>query len=182
MKLFTHDLVKRLNSLDESEMDSVDAEWERRVDIYDAQLKDIVNRRPELGRLANLYLHDYERLDAESDTDGIAVSPGGRRWPPAAVIHLQGPTEMVTLMYSLQGELVTHNRPADWEWEKDWRVEWLYDEIEDSPEPGKGFVHHILWNNGTCTVIPFDEVIVIHSARESKPAEARRRENGLVAA
>lgn len=165
MRFFTPDLYLRFNSPDDAVADAADTEWGEALRGYREHLDRLRERLPTRVReLAELNLHDAELL-ARQDAD-TPISPEPTKffpfWVPQSILSLRLGDTLVTLIYHLFDNVRTTPAPADWPFSKG-RVDWLYDEIDVSPEPRGAFLHRVFLSDGRVLEIPFASV-VIHTA------------------
>jgi hypothetical protein len=154
MRFFTPELFLRYNSDLDEVADAADAEWEAALKAYRAKQENMRSRMPsQVKKLAALCLHDAELLSLEEEFQ--AVSGKGNAppiWSAVASLLLQSGRTLQALVYALPDRIERTEPSRDWPFARD-RRHWLYDEIDE--REGGGFVHRILFSDGSIVVVPF---------------------------
>jgi hypothetical protein len=154
MRFFTPELFLRYNSDLDEVADAADAEWEAALKAYRAKQEKMRSRMPsQVKKLAGLCLHDAELVGLEEEFHAV----GGKGnappiWSAVASLLLQSGRTLQALVYALADRIERTEPARDWPFARD-RRHWLYDEIEDLE--GGGFVHRILFSDGSIVVVPF---------------------------
>jgi hypothetical protein len=146
---FTPELIARLNSTDSAEADAADAEWDRRQEAYEEELRRIEPTLPEHVRAFNdLLLHDARVYSLARQGDEL-------------IMVLQKdvpPRDLVIVTYALAGEPVidTEALPVG---ERSPVMDFLYDEFGVVQEDGERLYEQaILFSNGWEVRLRFRDV------------------------
>jgi hypothetical protein len=151
MKYFTPERYLALQDFSSNEaMNAADADWEKEVDAYEAQLALIRPRLPESVRqlLEGYFLHD---------ADVISVGRQNGRFDVVLQLDVP-PNDLLTISYVLTGEptLNTAAFPAP----GSTGPLWLYEELDATPQ---GYLHSVLFSNGWTLDVPFNDVTLTAS-------------------
>ena len=155
MRFFTRELYRQFNSSDEAEADRADTAWEAAIKGCRENLGTIRERLPSGAlQLSELCLHDAEILALS-----VGAEPAARSGPAIVVLSVSSGSQVTDLVY-LGAEHV-RQLPADPNWPfSAERKHWLYDEIDLARAPAGGFVHRILFSDGSVAEIPFTSVVI----------------------
>jgi hypothetical protein len=106
-----------------------------------------------------LCLHDATALRLEQQAQPTFVEVAGTApvWWAVAVLSVRQGETVRSLVYLLRDRIRECAAATDWPFSKA-NKHWLYDEIDVAGE--RGFVHRILFSDGTVTEIPFVSVVV----------------------
>jgi hypothetical protein len=154
MKYFTPELIARLASQDTAEVNAAEAEWDRRLEHYEEELRRIEPDMPEHVREFNhLLLHDARVYSLARRGDQVIM-----------VLHKDiPPRDLVVITYDLVGEpaIDTEALPPP----RSAVMDFDYDElglIRDGDE--KLFTQSILFSNGWEVRLTFRDVRFVLAA------------------
>ncbi len=164
MQFFTPKLFLQANSHDDEVADRADRAWEAAIKKYTKHLNSIDSKlHADVRRLSKVCLHDAELLGFETNVPYPVplptLVPPYRPTVPhmdSAVMFLRDRNCNQFLIYSLADE-VSETQVNDWPFSK-LQKHWLYDEI-DVDERG-GYIHRILFSDGSIVKIPFWSVVM----------------------
>jgi hypothetical protein len=163
MKYFTPELYLKLSATGEPEADLVDEGWEQAIKQYRRYVKENRSQMPSNVRtLAEKCcfhdallrgVHIHEPINSRKHTACRVLTIG----------LLLG-DETVVLSYFSSGPQKETRRRKNWPYSSA-QKHWLYDEVsiaENAASPGTidGFIHRILWSDGSESEIPFAVVII----------------------
>ena len=169
MKFFTPELYLRYNSLDDSEADRAEEEWERKIREYKSFLVDHSKEMNDRVRslAESLNLHDAELLSLQEDVP--PPSPTPFLFPlPVATVSLRNNGTFTNIFYLLWREIDQSAPREDWGFSK-LRTHWLYDEIDFETRQTYPtlYWHRILLSDSRVISIPFFDVVVQAFAEQS---------------
>jgi hypothetical protein len=169
MRFFTPELYVRFNSADEEEADRANEAWETAIQDYERHLDGLRDRMPsQIKKLTELCLHDSELLALNEEMEPLMPFPFEPFlferfgpipfWSALAVTSLKQDDKILTLFYVLWDRIREHSRPQDWPF-SGLRKHWLYDEVDVATDSRRGFLHRVLFSDGSVIEIPFVSVI-----------------------
>jgi hypothetical protein len=148
---FTPELMDRLNSPHDAIADAADAEWDRRLEKYERELRQIESQLPEHVRAFNsLLLHDARVLSLARQGDRLIMVM--RKDIP--------PRDVVTITYTLDAEPFL-DREALPPAHRSRVMDYLYNEFDLEREgDATGYTESILFSNGWELRLRFRDVQV----------------------
>ncbi len=149
MRYFTPELIARLNSTDDAVVNAAEAEWDRRLEAYEEELRRI---EPDLAEhireFNNLLLHDA-RVESLARRDEQLIMVLRKDIPPR---------DLVILTYTLAGEPVIDTEALPRETRSE-VMEFDYDEFGVLHEGGQTlYIQSILFSNGWEVRLSFHDV------------------------
>lgn len=181
MRFFTPQLFLQANSHDDEVADRADRAWEAAIKKYTKHLNAIDSKlHADVRRLSKICLHDAELIGFETNVPYPVPLPSFE--PPyrpsmphmdSAVLFLRDRNSNQLLIYSLSDE-VDLTPTKNWPFPRCQKL-WLYDEV-DLDERG-GYVHRVLFNDGSVVKIPFWSVVMKVSPKEQVVETAAANSN-----
>ncbi len=162
MRFFSPELYIRFNSSDDEVADLANEEWEKALQEYKHHLVSIRDQMPsQVRKVAELCLHDAEVLGFQKEIQSAYGLPEpfwpGSIWSVLALVFLKQDGDIRSLFYFLWDPVREYPAREDWQFSKS-RKHWLYDEVEVG-SAHRGFLHRILFSDGTIVEIPFVSAI-----------------------
>ena len=162
MRFFTPDLFVRFNS-DDDVADRASAEWDATRVRYRAHLDAIRDRLPQNVRdLTTVCLHDAELVARSEHAHTPRLHQGQPpAWSATEVLSLATESGvLLSVLYALWDHVREYDAPPVWPFPEARHREWLYEELDVSPQGDGYFVHRILFNDGRVVEIPFADVMM----------------------
>jgi hypothetical protein len=152
VRYFTPDLIALLNSTDAAVADEADAEWDRRLEAYEQELRKIEPELPAHVRaFSTLLLHDARVYSLAQQGDQLIL-----------VLHKDiPPRDLVIITYTLAGdpEINKEALPAEM---RSGVMNFDYDELGITREGGQTlYTQSILFSNGWEILLRFRDVQVV---------------------
>jgi hypothetical protein len=160
MRFFSPELYLQFNSSDEDEADRGNEAWEAAIEAYHQHLESLRDQMPShVRKLVELCLHDWQLLAFHQEIEPLASSPGEPAspspfWAAVAMVSLQQDARVLSLIYVLWDRMREYPAKGDWPFSKS-RKHWLYDEVDVAKGPRGGFLHRVLFSDGSVMEIPF---------------------------
>jgi hypothetical protein len=158
MRFFTPELYLRFNSADDEIADLANEEWEKALQAYQHHLDSIRERMPsQVRNLAELCLHDAEVLGLQKEQPVFPLAEPffpGPFWSVVAIVTLRQEQTIWTLIYLLWDRVREYPAREDWPFSR-LRKHWLYDEVDVARDFRGGFLHRILFSDGSIVEMPF---------------------------
>lgn len=162
MRFFNPELYVRFNSADDEIADLANEEWEKALRDYQRHLDSIRDRMPsQVRKVTELCLHDAEVLGFQSEPQWVVSIPEpfcpGPFCSVVAILVLKQDRAIKSLFYILWDRIREYPAREDWPFSKS-RKHWLYDEVDVAADH-RGFLHRILFSDGSIVEIPFVSAI-----------------------
>ncbi len=181
MQFFTPELYLRFNSRDDAVAMAADAEWEKAITRYNAQLESFRSKMPsQVVTLSKMSLHDAEILLRQEQQEPFELTAFSKDFPwvpwygvfTFAVRHAD---QVLAVLYFLWDHVAEKPATEDWPLSKS-REHWLYDEIDYVSGAGEHFIHHVLLSTGIVLSIPFTAVLIMHFPVTQAEGEERSKQ------